>query len=92
MNKYRKRPIVIEAEQFDEYTYMNSRFLSSVISDRANLTEMFANMTASDGRYCISTLEGDMTASNGDYIIKGVRGEFYPCKPDVFEKTYELVE
>lgn len=37
----------------------------------------------------IPTLEGDMEASLGDYIIKGVNGEFYPCKPDIFEKTYE---
>ena len=40
----------------------------------------------------IETLEGDMTASIGDYIIKGVQGEFYPCKPDIFEATYEIVE
>jgi hypothetical protein len=37
----------------------------------------------------IATLEGDMTASPGDWIIKGVKGEFYPCKPDIFEATYE---
>lgn len=40
----------------------------------------------------IETLEGDLHISNGDYIIKGVKGEFYPCKPDVFEASYELVE
>ena len=40
----------------------------------------------------IETLEGDMTARIGDWIIKGVKGEFYPCKPDIFETTYELVE
>ena len=40
----------------------------------------------------IHTLEGDMLASEGDYIITGVNGEKYPCKPDIFEKTYELVE
>ena len=40
----------------------------------------------------IHTLEGDMTASPGDYIITGVNGEKYPCKPDIFRKTYELVE
>ena len=40
----------------------------------------------------IHTLEGDMLASIGDYIITGVDGEQYPCKPDIFEKTYELVE
>lgn len=40
----------------------------------------------------IKTLEGDMLATAGDYIIKGVQGEFYPCKPDIFEATYEEVE
>lgn len=40
----------------------------------------------------IPTLEGDMLASVGDYIIKGVNGEFYPCKPDVFEKTYDACD
>jgi hypothetical protein len=40
----------------------------------------------------IQTLEGDMHAEVGDYIIKGIKGEFYPCKPDIFEATYELVE
>ena len=40
----------------------------------------------------IKTLEGDMTASVNDFIIKGVNGEFYPCKPDIFEKTYEAID
>jgi len=40
----------------------------------------------------IKTLEGEMTALSGDWIIKGIQGEYYPCKPDIFEKTYELVE
>lgn len=40
----------------------------------------------------IETLEGNMKVSVGDYIIKGVNGELYPCKPDIFEKTYEIVE
>ena len=39
--------------------------------------------------YVIETLEGDMTVSDGDWVIKGVKGEFYPCKPDIFEATYE---
>lgn len=44
------------------------------------------------GKLKIKTLEGVMTADIGDYIIKGVNGEFYPCKPDIFEKTYEEVK
>ena len=45
-----------------------------------------------DKEIVIHTLEGDMIASGGDYIITGVNGEQYPCKPDIFEKTYESVE
>lgn len=45
-----------------------------------------------DKEIIINTLEGEMKASVGDYIITGVQGEQYPCKPDIFEKTYELVE
>ncbi len=45
-----------------------------------------------DKKIVIHTLEGDMTASPGDYIITGVNGEKYPCKPDIFARTYELVE
>lgn len=46
----------------------------------------------SDPDFSIRTLEGDMKISEGDYIIKGVSGEFYPCKPEIFEKTYEVVD
>ena len=45
-----------------------------------------------DGKLKISTLEGDMFADRGDWIIKGVKGEYYPCKPDIFEATYEVVK
>lgn len=45
-----------------------------------------------DEEAIINTLEGDMTASPGDYIITGVKGEQYPCKPDIFEMTYDLIE
>ena len=45
-----------------------------------------------DGVLIIHTLEGDMTVSEGDWIIKGVNGEFYPCKDDIFQKTYEKVD
>ena len=45
-----------------------------------------------DLRLFIPTLEGEMTAQPGDWIIRGVKGEFYPCKPDIFEATYEPVE
>ena len=81
MAKYRKRPVVIEAVRWSgENIFEICDFIKvnvSSIYDGNNLT--------------INTLEGKMTANKGDYIIKGVNDEFYPCKPDIFEKTYEKV-
>lgn len=78
--KFRKKPVVIEAKQF--------------FGD-PNLQECLdwigGNCGGDDTRIVIQTLEGDMTASKGDWIIRGVKGEFYPCKPDIFEATYEPV-
>ena len=91
--KYRKKPIVIEAIQlkldnFDEVC----EFMGETptlehnpdfgIDEHGNTNEPYL------GVY-IETLEGKMLASYGDYIIKGVNGEFYHCKPDIFEKTYD---
>ena len=76
--KYRKKPVVVEAMLFDGN----------------NVVEILDFISTADGwsygnSIMITTLEGTMKASIGDYIIKGVNGEFYPCKPDIFEKTYE---
>lgn len=83
--KYRKLPVVVEA----------------VLFDGSNVDEVVAWVGEDDTRVAtlesippvnlifISTLEGEMEASPGDYVIKGVKGEFYPCKPDIFEATYE---
>jgi hypothetical protein len=83
VSRYRKKPVVIEAVQFTGdnalaiVKWMGARYVS----------------TGVDGdRLIIPTLEGDMTASLGDWVIKGVQGEFYPCKPSIFEATYEPVE
>lgn len=80
--KYRKKPVVIEAIE-----YSGARDIDVID---------FTNNTARYDRFenclIIPTLEGDHRASPGDYIIKGVKGEFYPCKPDIFEATYERVE
>jgi hypothetical protein len=74
MAKYRKKPVVIDAEQFNG----------------TNIPQgMLKEPTEINGY--INTLEGRMTVSIGDFVIKGVNGEFYPCKPDIFEKTYEKV-
>ena len=85
--KYRKKPVVIEAVQFkDNAETINE--LSEFIIDQ-DLRIDYAN--PEEPVLLIITLEGVMKASVGDYIIKGVHGEFYPCKPDIFEETYEAV-
>jgi len=84
--RYRKKPVVIEAMQF---TDENKDRVFNWVST-GNRSADFDN--AGNPVLKIQTLEGVMTASLGDYIIKGVKGEFYPCKPDIFEATYEPVE
>jgi len=81
MAKYRKKPVVIEAVQFD----------GENTADIHEFCEGKALEPVGENYMEIVTLEGTMRASSGDFIIKGVSGEFYPCKPDTFEKTYELV-
>ncbi len=82
MAKYRKRPVVIEAMQFTDET--KDQVFNFV---RCNC---YADWDANGNPALrIQTLEGEMTASLGDWVIKGVKGEFYPCKPDIFEATYE---
>jgi len=93
--KYRKKPVVVEAVQYK----------GCITDDILNFTNQSIKIetgigSSEDGggylqkytRVTISTLEGEMLVSQGDYIIKGVNGEFYPCKPDIFEKTYEKVK
>lgn len=84
---YRKKPVVIEAIQFDyeKWVYQRQDAYPMVNGDWSE-----AGMQAKNP--VIKTLEGDMKVSNGDFIIKGIQGEFYPCKPDIFLATYESVE
>ena len=79
--KYIKKPIVIEAIQWDGSNYKEIK----AFGDRN--VQMINNDTVS-----ITTLEGEHLGLKGDFIIKGVKGEIYPCKPDIFEMTYEKVE
>ena len=80
MAKYRKKPVVIEAVQYGPYSAPTVELAMFLEGSGAILTK--------DG-IVIPTLEGDHLARVGDWIIKGVAGEFYPCKPDIFEQTYE---
>lgn len=85
--KYRKKPVIIEAIQFED----NSDRIIEIHEFMGGDT-IRVNYEDKNNPYLkVETLEGIMKASVGDYIIKGVNGEFYPCKPDIFEKTYERV-
>jgi hypothetical protein len=78
--KFRKKPVVIEAVRWTgENREELTRFCPRVEFEFVGC-----------GAY-VNTLEGEMKALAGDWIIRGVRGEFYPCKPDIFEATYEAV-
>ena len=79
--RYRKKPVEIEALQYTGYNHDAVMFF----------TNGQAVWAPREGKLTIPTLEGDHTASAGDWIIRGVKGEYYPCKPDIFEMTYESV-
>ncbi|WPS88582.1 hypothetical protein SMD22_06420 [Brevibacillus halotolerans] len=93
MEKYRKKPVVIEAIRFSGGIEGLTKELCDFLrwSESDTHYELLVE-GENKGGIVIRTLEGDMVASPGDYIIKGVNGEFYPCKPDIFKKTYQLVE
>jgi hypothetical protein len=98
MNKFRKKPVVIEAFQmtkerrannYDWPEWMHKAWqLERETSGSLYPTEVGTN----DGTLSIGTMEGQHLVSWNDWIIQGVKGELYPCKPDIFETTYEKVE
>ena len=91
--KYKKKPIIIDAIQFNG---LNLEEIKEFVGDKLVYDIIDTAWQVGKGRphilMKIKTLEGDMNVSEMDYIIKGVNGEFYPCKPDIFYKTYEEVE
>lgn len=82
--KVRKRPVEVEAVQ---WTGENLGELIDFCNERLSYVEL-------KGHIClyINTLEGSHVVLPNDYIIKGIKGEFYPCKPDIFEMTYERID
>ena len=95
IKKYIKKPIEIEAIQLTENNIIEVfNFLDETNykeTKSAEELEDFSQMMLKQGYIEIETLEGMMIANFGDYIIKGIKGEFYPCKPDIFQATYEEV-
>lgn len=95
--KYRKIPVVVDAIK---WTGENQREMFDFLTNyektddymSASGEHFIIDHNAVKGGLVIKTLEGEHIASIGDYIIRGVAGEFYPCKPEIFEKTYERAE
>jgi len=84
MTKYIKKPVVIDAIQ---WTGKNEIEISEFIGEDITWSVLYPGL-----QLIIPTLEGDHRASVGDFIIRGVHGEYYPCKPDIFEETYNMHE
>ena len=91
--KYRKKPVVVEAVQWNG---LNLEEIKEFVGDSLiyNISDAAwkVGKDAPTVHIKIKTLEGIMIAKAGDYIIRGVNGEIYPCKADIFEKTYEVAE
>ena len=96
MAKYRKKPIVIEAFQYDgdlkgsDGNYYVPQWAVDAFESGVMYYDSFKGSPPSE--LFVKTLEGCHHVSVGDYIIQGVKGELYPCKPDIFEATYEKVD
>lgn len=91
--KARKKPVIVDVMQLKMHSIRSYRkckeFVGDAWIDHDEMPRISPIMKPLPG---IKTLEGIMTVSDGDYIIKGVNGEFYPCKKDIFEKTYNIVK
>lgn len=97
VTRYRKKPVVIEAAQWDGTAAGATPIIDWALRYDAAITYRCGDDDGCGGvngvhYLAVSTLEGTMLASAGDFIIKGVSAEFYPCKPAIFEATYEVAE
>lgn len=94
MAKYRKKPVVIEAYQYTgDFIENNVWNAPTWIKQALDIGKLkYKEVEDNPPELYVVTLEGDMKCDYGDYIIKGIKGELYPCKPDIFEETYEPSE
>jgi hypothetical protein len=94
MSKYRKKPVVIEAITFDEFVEHGKQNGGNIVNGMPWSFEYNGHPVTheNDECYLIPTLEGTHNFTPQDMLITGVNGEIYPCKKDIFEKTYEIVE
>jgi len=91
-DKFRKKPIVIEADQFFREGRESLPFQDDGAPVQFGCSCDERSACGLCGKFWVQTLEGPLVVSDGDWIIKGIKGEFYPCKPDIFAATYERVE
>lgn len=89
MKKYRKKPIVVEAIQWNGVNRGEVEMFCG--HDNVEFKVEILSGSTLGLQLIVKALEGDMVANRGDYIIKGICGEFYSCKEEIFEKTYELL-
>ena len=94
MGKFRKKPIIIEAITFDELVKYGIANGGNIVNEMPWSFQYKGHPITHENNNCylIPTLEGTMRFERGDMLITGVKGEIYPCKPDIFEATYEPVE
>ncbi len=90
MPKFRKKPVVIEAVEYQDIGTEWPLWASEAFREGVLYFETLSR-TPTEPALCIETLEGTMTVGLGDFVIQGVKGEIYPCKPDIFAATYEPV-
>jgi hypothetical protein len=90
MPKFRKKPVVVEAVQFTGDNHDEVRSFARGVYKKTVYHAL--DIGGWDNIFIIETLEGRHMAEPGDWIVKGAKGEFYPCKPDIFEQTYEPVD
>ena len=100
MSRFRKKPVEVEARQLvgttaemhSVYQWVEENTQGSFDPDADQVPATGVSIDPATGFMLIATFEGVMQAKPGDYVIQGVQGEFYPCKPDIFEATYEPTE
>ena len=98
MPKFRKKPVVVNAVQWtginveEMHGWLSALAAAKTVSEEVAQQVQFDMTKPPHIKLSIKTLEGEMAADHGDFVICGVKGELYPCKPDIFEATYEAVE
>lgn len=98
VKRYRKKPVIIEAQQFtpesshEVYQWVEANTQGSFDPYAEEIPASGVSIDPETGFILIATLEGVMQAKPGWWVIRGLQGEFYPCKPDIFDASYDLEE